>query len=70
MKVNAEGVLRHLLNFGSLSQGEVFVSDDEIYLKSGCGGVELETGISCCFDKDKAVHKINLMAVLFVGKDS
>lgn len=64
MKVSTDGVLRRLLNFGGLQDGETFVYKDKVYLRAGEFGVELETGITICLDRDWAVHKIDLIAIV------
>ena len=68
MKVDTDGILRHLLNFGSLSSGDTFVYRDEVYLCSGSCGVKLETGHILNLDADCTVHKVNL--VCSTGEES
>ncbi len=69
MKVDTDGMLRHLLNFGSLESGEAFVYRNEVYLKFGESGVELETGISINLDRGVTVHKVNMIASP-IGKEN
>ncbi len=67
MEVNLKGVLRQLLNFGSLLDGETFVYRDEPYIKTGEAGMDIENGITCQFERDMAVHKVNLKVVVDEG---
>ena len=63
MEVNLSNVLRQLLNFGSLQDGETFVHLDKPYLKVGDAGVDIVNGITCQFERDVTVHKVNLKVI-------
>ncbi len=64
MEVETEGLLRHLINFGSLFIGEAFVYKDETYVKNDdISGFGIETNIVCRFASNLTVHKVNLKVV-------
>ena len=70
MKIETEGALRYLVDFGSLLSGETFAYKNEIYIKTdGTAGLKLETGIIRDFKAKETVHKINMKAVLDIGNE-
>ena len=75
MRIEVEGSLRYLINFGSLLSGETFAHGNKVYIKTdgtlslGRMGLELETGIVRDFEAKETVHKLNMKAVLDIGNE-